>query len=105
LHEFTVGRRKVLVATDVAARGLHIADIDIVLHYDPPADNKSYLHRSGRTARAGGTGTAVTLVLWDQMEAVKRIQRQLRIDEPIIEVFSNDPLLDDLAPAVIPAAG
>ena len=62
LEEFTSGRSRVLTATDVAARGLHVDDLDLVVHFDPPADPKAYLHRSGRTARAGATGTVVSLV-------------------------------------------
>jgi superfamily II DNA/RNA helicase len=55
LENFTTGHARVLVATDVAARGIHVDDVDLVVHYDPPADHKDYLHRSGRTARAGGS--------------------------------------------------
>ena len=51
-----------LVATDVAARGIHVDDVELVVHYDPPNDHKDYLHRSGRTARAGATGMVVALV-------------------------------------------
>lgn len=96
LKSFTDGQTPVLVATDVAARGLHVDGIDIVVHFDPPEDHKAYLHRSGRTARAGETGLAVTLVLWDQVYAVKRLQKQIGIDVPIIEVFSSDDRLDDV---------
>src|SRR5690606_39049078 len=66
LADFQAGRLKALVATDVAARGIHVDDVDVVVHYDPPEDHKTYLHRSGRTARAGEAGLVVTLVLWDQ---------------------------------------
>ena len=66
LANFIDGSMPVLVATDVAARGIHVDDIDVVIHYDPPEDHKTYLHRSGRTARAGESGVVVTLVLWDQ---------------------------------------
>jgi superfamily II DNA/RNA helicase len=62
LAAFASGRSRVLVATDVAARGLHVDDLDLVVHFDPPADHKDYLHRSGRTARAGATGTVVSFV-------------------------------------------
>ena len=99
LRDFSEGRRRVLVATDVAARGLHIEGIEVVVHFDPPADHKAYLHRSGRTARAGGRGTAVTLVLWDQVGEVDRMQRRLGLAEPLTEIFSNDPRLRSLAPA------
>ena len=86
----------VLVATDVAARGIHVDDVDVVVHYDPPEDHKAYLHRSGRTARAGESGVVVTLVLWNQELEVKRLQKRLGVDQPIVEVFSNDPRLADL---------
>ena len=56
-----------LVATDVAARGIHVDDVDLVVHYDPPADHKDYLHRSGRTARAGASGTVLSLLLPEQV--------------------------------------
>jgi superfamily II DNA/RNA helicase len=96
LKAFAEGELPVLVATDVAARGLHVDAIDVVIHYDPPEDQKSYLHRSGRTARAGEEGVVVTLVLWNQQLEVERIQRRLGIEQPVVEVFSNDPRLADL---------
>ena len=104
LSDFAAGKAPVLVATDVAARGLDIDDVDVVVHYDPPEDHKAYLHRSGRTARAGGTGVVATLVLWDQILDVERIQRRLGLQAPIVEIFSNDPRLGDLA-AWHPAEG
>jgi superfamily II DNA/RNA helicase len=97
IADFTSNRLPVLVATDVAARGLDIDDVDVVVHYDPPEDHKAYLHRSGRTARAGGSGVAVTLVLWDQLLELERIQRRLGLAVPIVEIFSNDPRLADLS--------
>ncbi|HEX2063934.1 MAG TPA: DEAD/DEAH box helicase, partial [Acidimicrobiales bacterium] len=97
LSSFHAGRIKALVATDVAARGIHVDDIDVVVHYDPPEDHKSYLHRSGRTARAGRAGVVATFVLWDQHAEVDRFKRRLAIDEPTVEIFSNDPRLADLA--------
>ena len=96
LAAFTAGKLPVLVATDVAARGIHVDDIDVVVHYDPPEDAKTYLHRSGRTARAGESGLVVTLVLWDQELEVRRMQRRLGLDVPIVEMLSNDPRLPDL---------
>ena len=63
LDQFRDGTVPVLVATDVAARGIHVDDVGLVLHVDPPASSKDYLHRSGRTARAGGSGTVVMLAL------------------------------------------
>lgn len=97
LKDFSIGKVQALVATDVAARGIHVDDVDIVLHYDPPDDHKTYLHRSGRTARAGGSGLAVTLVLWNQELEVKRLQKRLGLDIPLVEMFSNDVRLSDLA--------
>ncbi len=96
LADFQAGKVPVLVATDVAARGLHIDCVDVVLHYDPPEDHKAYLHRSGRTARAGETGIAVTLMLYNEENEIRSIQRRLALDGPIIEVFSNDPRLANL---------
>lgn len=97
LRAFTSGKVSALVASDVAARGIDVEGIDVVIHYDPPTDFKEYLHRSGRTARAGASGLAVTLLLWNQHVGAERICRQLGLDEPIVEVFSNDPRLADLA--------
>jgi superfamily II DNA/RNA helicase len=97
LADFSVGKLPVLVATDVAARGIHVDDIDVVVHYDPPEDHKAYVHRSGRTARAGETGLVVTLVLWDQELEVRRLQARVGLRSPIVEMFSNDPRLADLA--------
>jgi superfamily II DNA/RNA helicase len=96
LADFMSGRLPVLVATDVAARGIHVEGIDVVIHYDPPEDPKTYLHRSGRTARAGEEGLVVTLVLWDQRLEIEKMQRRLGIMQPVVEVFSNDPRLQDL---------
>jgi superfamily II DNA/RNA helicase len=96
LADFSEGKIPVLVATDVAARGIHVDDVDIVVHYDPPEDHKAYLHRSGRTARAGEKGLVVTLMLWDQELEVKRLQKRLGLDLPMPEVFSNNKILEDL---------
>jgi len=96
LAEFASGKSPVLVATNVAARGLHIEGVDIVLHYDPPEDSRTYVHRSGRTARAGEEGLVVTMVEWDQMVAVKRIQEEAGLVQPIVKMYSNDDRLDDL---------
>jgi superfamily II DNA/RNA helicase len=97
LADFTSGKVKVLVATDVAARGIHVDGVDVVVHYDPPEDEKAYLHRSGRTARAGESGVAVTLMLWNQENEVRVIQRRLGLSVPVVEIFSNNPGLADLA--------
>jgi superfamily II DNA/RNA helicase len=97
LADFIAGKVSVLVATDVAARGIHVDAVDVVVHYDPAEDHKAYLHRSGRTARAGESGVAVTLQLWNQENDTRVIQRRLGLQIPVIEVFSNDPRLADLA--------
>ena len=97
LKQFSEGKLKVLVATDVAARGLHIDDVDVVNHADPAPDHKTYLHRSGRTARAGSKGMAVTLSIWNQELEVKRLQKRIGVIQPITEMFSNDARLEDLA--------
>ena len=96
LKDFSNGDIKALVATDVAARGIHVDDVDVVIHYNPPEDHKTYLHRSGRTARAGAAGTAGTMFLWDEELQVRQLQRRLGLKLPLHEIFSNDPRLDDL---------
>ncbi len=97
LRRFREGKANVLVATNVAARGLHIEGEDIVVHYDPPDDPKTYVHRSGRTARAGEEGLVVTLVEWDQVNEVLGIQRRAGLNVPIVKMFSNDERVADLA--------
>jgi superfamily II DNA/RNA helicase len=79
LAAFAAGTVPVLVATDIAARGIHVDGIDLVLHFDPPAEPKAYLHRSGRTARAGATGTVITLVLPEQTSEVARLHRRAQV--------------------------
>ena len=96
LSRFSTGKLAVLVATNVAARGLHIDDVDVVVHFDPPQDYKSFIHRSGRTARAGEEGLVVTLVEWDQIQDVQRLQRASGLHQEIVKMFSNDPRLADL---------
>jgi len=96
LADFIDGKIQCLVATDVAARGIHVDDVDVVIHYDPPSDAKTYLHRSGRTARAGESGMVVSLVLWNEELEVRKLLRRLGMKQPIVEVFSNDVRLDDL---------
>ena len=91
LQAFSSGRAQALIATDVAARGIHIDAIASVIHFDPPGDFKDYLHRSGRTARAGATGTIVSLVTGDQQRTVRRIQQDLNLSAPI-----ETPRLDTL---------
>ena len=96
LARFAAGKLPVLVATDVAARGTHVDGVEVVIHYDPPSDHKTYLHRSGRTARAGTDGLVVTLSLWDEELIVKRLQKRVGLDMELVEMFSNDPRLADL---------
>jgi superfamily II DNA/RNA helicase len=75
LEAFTAGTVSALVATDVAARGIHVDDVACVVHFDPPADAKTYLHRSGRTARAGATGVVVSFVTTEQVRDAEVMQR------------------------------
>ena len=91
LQSFSKGRTQALIATDVAARGIHIDAVGSVIHFDPPADHKDYLHRSGRTARAGATGTVISLVTGEQKRAVKRLQKDLDLQVPI-----EEPRLDTI---------
>jgi superfamily II DNA/RNA helicase len=94
---FTKNELLVLVATDVAARGIDIDDVEVVVHYVPPIDAKAYLHRSGRTARAGRDGWAVTLAEYNQHTTCRIIQRALRLPtNPPVEIFSNDSRLQNL---------
>ncbi|MGH9189054.1 MAG: DEAD/DEAH box helicase [Acidimicrobiales bacterium] len=97
MRQFISGEVGLLVATDIAARGLDIDGIDVVIHFDPPEDHKAYLHRSGRTARAGEQGLAVSLLLWDQIVEAERMHRRLGIRQPVVELFSNDARLANLA--------
>jgi superfamily II DNA/RNA helicase len=93
LRRFETGDVDVLVATDVAARGLDIEGVTLVVNYDPPEDHKAYVHRVGRTARAGKTGVAVTLATWEQRSDVERMAKRLSLMPHIVEVFSSDPML------------
>lgn len=97
LRMFAQRELNILVATDVAARGIDVDDVGIVVHYVPPLEVKTYLHRSGRTARAGKDGWAVTLAEYNQHTTCRIIQNGLRLEaQAPIEVFSNDPRLADL---------
>jgi len=107
------GGVRVLVATDVAARGVHVDGVELVVHVDPPVEHKAYLHRSGRTARAGATGTVVTVALAAQRRELADLLRKAGIDVPIERVTARDAAVDELvgpqAPrahrvAVVPAA-
>ena len=79
LAAFTTGEARVLVATDIAARGVHVDEVELVVHIDPPAEHKAYLHRSGRTARAGNAGDVVTLVLPEQRTDTRALLRKAGI--------------------------
>jgi superfamily II DNA/RNA helicase len=96
LKQFASGQLPVLVATDVAARGIDVDDVGVVIHFDPAEDHKTYLHRSGRTARAGRDGLVVTLVLWNEQLETERTQKRLGLSMPVVEMFSNDPRIADL---------
>jgi superfamily II DNA/RNA helicase len=82
LAAFSDGTLPVLVATDIAARGIHVDGVDLVVHFDPPTEPKAYLHRSGRTARAGAAGTVVTLVLPEQAAQVEALRRYAGVAQP-----------------------
>jgi superfamily II DNA/RNA helicase len=97
LDLFTSGHARVLVATDVAARGIHVDDVDLVVHYDPPADHKDYLHRSGRTARAGATGTVLSFVLGDQVRDHQRMRESIGIDANAVAVTAGHPAVREIA--------
>jgi superfamily II DNA/RNA helicase len=101
LRAFSQGNADVLVATDVAARGVHVDDVACVVHFDMPEDDKAYVHRSGRTARAGSTGTVVSLVGRDQLKAVRALQRDLGIEPgvtvPSLSDLDRDPIAKPIA--------
>lgn len=98
LDAFHSGSVRTLVATDIAARGIHVDDVSLVVHADPPAEHKAYLHRSGRTARAGAAGTVITLMTPDQRGDVKSLLRAAKITATTTSVDSAHPLLQELAP-------
>jgi superfamily II DNA/RNA helicase len=99
MEAFHSGRATTLVATDIAARGIHVDDVSLVVHADPPAEHKAYLHRSGRTARAGSAGTVVTLSTPEQDRDVRDLARAAGI-KPRITVLDGPrhPVLTELAP-------
>jgi superfamily II DNA/RNA helicase len=90
------------VATDVAARGILVDDVSLVLHYDPPADHKTYLHRSGRTARAGASGVVVSLLLPDQVSQAKRRFRQAKVDPALSRIRPGDEAIVELVASGVP---
>ncbi|MGZ0229819.1 MAG: DEAD/DEAH box helicase [Acidimicrobiales bacterium] len=89
LDEFTGNQAQVLVATDVAARGIHVDAVASVVHFDPPADHKDYVHRSGRTARAGLGGVVVSFVQGSQLKDMRKLQNKAGLDEPFTEPNVN----------------
>jgi superfamily II DNA/RNA helicase len=93
LEDFRRGRIDVLVATDVAARGLHVDDIDLVLHVDPPHGAKEYLHRSGRTARAGASGTVISLTTTRQQRQVTALTTKAGVNPAILRARPGDEAL------------
>lgn len=103
LEQFKNGQVTALVATNVAARGIHVDDLDLVVNVDPPTDHKDYLHRGGRTARAGGSGSVVTLVLPDQRRDVTRLMSDAGIRPRSASVKSNDEELATLTGAREPS--
>ncbi|MFI8823807.1 DEAD/DEAH box helicase [Streptomyces sp. NPDC053431] len=104
LERFRTGAVTALVATNVAARGIHVDDLDLVVNIDPPADAKDYLHRSGRTARAGASGSVVTLVLPDQRRDMARLLSEAGIRPRTTNVRPGEPELRRITGAKAPSA-
>lgn len=100
LAAFGGGDVRVLVATDVAARGVHVDSVELVVHVDPPAEHKAYLHRSGRTARAGSSGDVVTVMLPEQRHDTQALLRKAEIKAQPLTVTSNSPAVAELVGAV-----
>jgi superfamily II DNA/RNA helicase len=103
LAEFREGSVNVLVCTDVAARGIHVDNISLVLHVDPPQDHKSYLHRGGRTARAGEKGTVVTLVLPSERRSTDQLTRRAGIHPFRLKAEPGHPRLAEVTGARVPS--
>ena len=107
LAAFTAGEARVLVATDIAARGVHIDEVELVVHIDPPSEHKAYLHRSGRTARAGNAGDVVTLVLPEQRRDTRALLRRAGIRVTPQHVSADSAavhaLVGEIAPHQAPA--
>jgi len=102
LASFASGRVRVIVATDIAARGIHVDGIDLVIHADPPTEHKAYLHRSGRTARAGATGTVITLQTSAQAGAVRDLMRKAGVVPLTASVTPGSALLRSIAGERVP---
>ena len=101
MEAFHSGKASTLVATDIAARGIHVDDVALVVHADPPVEHKAYLHRSGRTARAGNAGTVVTLMTSEQVRDVRDLTRAAGIKPTTTRIQgSTHPVLAELAPGV-----
>jgi superfamily II DNA/RNA helicase len=99
MDAFHAGHATTLVATDIAARGIHVDDVSLVIHADPPVEHKAYLHRSGRTARAGAKGTVITLMTDDQVRDVRDLTRAAGIKPTITKITgASHPMLTQLAP-------
>ncbi len=96
LERLTSGRVNVLVATDVAARGIHVDDIDLVVQADAPDEYKTYLHRSGRTGRAGRSGTVVTLITRQRRRKMVEMLDRAEIEAPFDDVRIGDDLIEEL---------
>ena len=105
LAAFAAGQASTLVATDIAARGIHVDEVSLVVHADPPVEHKAYLHRSGRTARAGNSGTVVTLMTDSQVAEVRDLTRKARIAATTTRLAPGDPLIGTLAPGERSLAG
>ncbi|MET3806244.1 superfamily II DNA/RNA helicase [Nakamurella sp. UYEF19] len=97
LAAFSTGSAKVLVATDIAARGIHVDDVELVVHLDPPTEHKAYLHRSGRTARAGAGGTVITVMLPEQAEDVRKLMKLAGISATTTAVRPGHAAITELA--------
>jgi len=97
LAAFSSGSAKVLVATDIAARGIHVDDVELVVHLDPPTEHKAYLHRSGRTARAGAGGTVVTVMLPDQAADLRKLMKAAGITAATTQVAPGHPAIARVA--------
>jgi len=98
MDAFQAGAASTLVATDIAARGIHVDDVNLVIHADPPVEHKAYLHRSGRTARAGADGIVITLMTDDQVADVRDLTRRAGIKATTTRLDATHPLLRQLAP-------
>jgi superfamily II DNA/RNA helicase len=102
LAAFTTGKARVLVATDIAARGVHVDEVELVVHVDPPSEHKAYLHRSGRTARAGNAGAVVTVVLPEQRKDTQVLLRRAGIHVTPQQVHADSAPVQVLVGAIAP---